>query len=119
MDTTPGDLGNSSLDKPRLTDQEKKSNHIASEQKRRQAIREGFDDIADLVPGLHGQGRSEAIVLEGATAHIRKLLAERYQLLDQARQSGIDCGGWEMDQVTASLARQAVEEEDAAGGVKK
>ena len=35
-------------DKPRLTEQEKKNNHIASEQKRRQAIREGFDRLAEI-----------------------------------------------------------------------
>ncbi|KAG9714418.1 hypothetical protein KCU73_g16218, partial [Aureobasidium melanogenum] len=44
-------------DKPRLTEQEKKNNHIASEQKRRQAIREGFDRLAEIVPGMSGQGR--------------------------------------------------------------
>jgi hypothetical protein len=41
-----------------------KANHIASEQKRRQAIREGFDKITAIVPDLEkSQGRSEATVL--------------------------------------------------------
>lgn len=41
-----------------------KANHIASEQKRRQAIREGFDKITAIVPDLkQSQGRSEATVL--------------------------------------------------------
>lgn len=41
------------------------SNHIASEQKRRQAIREGFDKITSVVPDLtKSQGRSEGIVLQ-------------------------------------------------------
>lgn len=51
-------------ERPRLTEQEKKNNHIASEQKRRLAIREGFDRLTEIVPGLEGQGRSESIVLK-------------------------------------------------------
>jgi hypothetical protein len=51
-------------DRPRLSEQEKKNNHIASEQKRRLAIREGFDRLTEIVPGLEGQGRSESIVLK-------------------------------------------------------
>lgn len=51
-------------EKTRLTEQEKKNNHIASEQKRRLAIREGFDRLTEIVPGLEGQGRSESIVLK-------------------------------------------------------
>ncbi|KAF8477356.1 hypothetical protein BDZ91DRAFT_638645, partial [Kalaharituber pfeilii] len=47
----------------RLTEQEKKNNHIASEQKRRNAIREGFDRLTELIPGCEGQGRSEGMVL--------------------------------------------------------
>lgn len=51
-------------ERPRLSEQEKKNNHIASEQKRRMAIREGFDRLTEIVPGLEGQGRSESIVLK-------------------------------------------------------
>jgi len=47
----------------RLTEQEKKNNHIASEQKRRNAIRDGFDRLTELIPGCEGQGRSEGMVL--------------------------------------------------------
>ncbi|KAM0720528.1 hypothetical protein Q7P37_004664 [Cladosporium fusiforme] len=64
--TTPtGGSGGSgsNTDRPRLTDAEKKQNHIISEQKRRQAIRQGFDRLASLVPGMEGMGRSEAQVL--------------------------------------------------------
>ena len=51
-------------ERPRLTESEKKTNHIASEQKRRMAIREGFDRLTELVPGLEGMGRSESVVLQ-------------------------------------------------------
>jgi heteromeric Ino2p/Ino4p transcription factor len=51
-------------ERPRLTESEKKTNHIASEQKRRMAIREGFDRLTEIVPGLEGMGRSESVVLQ-------------------------------------------------------
>ena len=105
--TTDPPSPTTAADKLRLTEQEKKSNHIASEQKRRQAIREGFDEIADLVPGLQGQGRSEAIVLQGATAYMRKLLAERWQLVAEGRRMGVEVGKWVMDDVTRRIAAGA------------
>ncbi|KAK9470956.1 uncharacterized protein V1510DRAFT_421597 [Dipodascopsis tothii] len=64
-----------------LTAEEKKANHIVSEQKRRQAIREGFDRLTDLVPGLtKAQSRSEAIVLQKALAFLRSELDEYEEL---------------------------------------
>lgn len=102
-------------EKPRLSEQEKKSNHIASEQKRRQAIREGFDEIAELVPGYKGQGRSEAIVLQGATAHVRALLAERHRLVQQGRAQGFDVSEFELDTQTMKIAAaHAANEENKA-----
>lgn len=105
--------GTPNVDKPRLSEQEKKNNHIQSEQKRRQAIREGFDELAELIPGFKGQGRSEAIVLEGATLHVKKLLAERYRLMTKASEKGLPIERWQMDEVTMQLAKEAAEQEDA------
>lgn len=99
-----GDGQGGANDKPRLTEHEKKHNHIASEQKRRQAIREGFDGLADIVPGLTGQGRSEAIVLQGATSHLRRLLADRYRLVMTAKKLNIDTSQFEMDDTTMEIA---------------
>ncbi|KAF9419739.1 hypothetical protein BGZ76_004200, partial [Entomortierella beljakovae] len=47
-----------------LTDAEKKANHIASEQKRRQNIRFGFDSLVEIVPTLSECHRSEALILQ-------------------------------------------------------
>lgn len=47
-----------------LTEAEKKANHIASEQKRRQNIRVGFDQLVDIVPTLSQCHRSEALILQ-------------------------------------------------------
>lgn len=72
---------NPDKDKPRLTEQEKKNNHIASEQKRRAAIREGFDRLTELVPGLEGQGRSESVVLKRTVDFLREKIDERKDLV--------------------------------------
>lgn len=75
-------------DKPRLSEQEKKSNHIASEQKRRAAIREGFDRLTELVPGLEGQGRSESIVLKKTVDFMHLQLRERQELIAEIESRG-------------------------------
>ncbi|KAJ5259416.1 hypothetical protein N7478_012397 [Penicillium angulare] len=88
--STPTGTSKSGQDKekPRLTDQEKKNNHIASEQKRRAAIREGFDRLTELVPGLEGQGRSESIVLQKTVDFIHLKLQERHNLIAEVEHKG-------------------------------
>ncbi|OCK77333.1 hypothetical protein K432DRAFT_384787 [Lepidopterella palustris CBS 459.81] len=83
-------------EKPRLTDQEKKNNHIASEQKRRQAIRDGFDRLANIVPGMEGMGRSEAVVLEATIKYMKEQISERKRIIETAREMGIDTTGWKL-----------------------
>ena len=84
----PPSAGSQPPEKPRLTEQEKKNNHIASEQKRRQAIREGFDRLTELVPGLEGQGRSESVVLKKSVDYMRKCVEERRQLIAEVEERG-------------------------------
>ncbi|KAL1589716.1 hypothetical protein WHR41_01692 [Cladosporium halotolerans] len=76
--TTP--TGGSANDRPRLTDAEKKQNHILSEQKRRQAIRQGFDRLAAQVPGCEGMGRSEALVLQATVNEMKAQTALKEKL---------------------------------------
>lgn len=59
-----------------------------TEQKRRQAIREGFDRLTELVPGLEGQGRSESIVLKKTVDHMRAQLEERRRLVERIEALG-------------------------------
>ncbi|KAK6496787.1 hypothetical protein TWF481_001774 [Arthrobotrys musiformis] len=75
-------------ERPRLTEEEKKNNHIASEQKRRMAIRDGFDRLTELVPGIEGQGRSESIVLRKTVDHMRKAIEDRRNLIAQVQELG-------------------------------
>jgi heteromeric Ino2p/Ino4p transcription factor len=130
VSANPSSSGNVD-DKPRLSEHEKKANHIASgsfppsiallypvpipshsltyslslpipipplksqaypacplEQKRRQAIREGFDRLTELVPGLEGQGRSESVVLKKTVDHMRAQLEERRRLVQRIEALG-------------------------------
>ncbi|KAI9752030.1 MAG: hypothetical protein M1815_000803 [Lichina confinis] len=75
-------------DKPRLTDREKKTNHISSEQKRRASIRGGFDRLTELVPGIRGQARSEAVVLAKTVEFAREQILERLSLIRQTEARG-------------------------------
>ncbi|KAI5864884.1 hypothetical protein GGS23DRAFT_467658 [Durotheca rogersii] len=75
-------------DKPRLTEEEKKQNHIASEQKRREAIRAGFDRLCELVPGLEGHGRSEGFVLKETVKYMREQLLKRRELIEAREAQG-------------------------------
>jgi hypothetical protein len=56
-----------------LTEEEKKANHIASEQKRRSTIRNGFQDLTDLVPTLKNVNNSKSIILFKAVDFIHHL----------------------------------------------
>ncbi|KAK4962364.1 Transcription factor [Elasticomyces elasticus] len=67
-------------DKARLTEEEKKKNHIDSEKKRRNAIRDEYDKLSALVPGMKGQGKSEALMLQATVKHLEGQLAEKEML---------------------------------------
>ncbi len=69
----------------RLSDQQKKKNHILSEAKRREAIRAEFDRLATLVPGMEGQGRSEAVVLQATVEFMREQVGRKEELRVEAR----------------------------------
>ncbi|KAJ4421883.1 hypothetical protein N0V82_003483 [Gnomoniopsis sp. IMI 355080] len=75
-------------DKPRLTDAQKRQNHITSEQKRREAIRRGFDKICEVLPGLEGQGRSEGVVLNETTKLLLEAIIERKRLVAEVERRG-------------------------------
>ncbi|ESZ90615.1 hypothetical protein SBOR_9003 [Sclerotinia borealis F-4128] len=51
------------ISRENLTENQKRENHIKSEQKRRTLIREGFEDLGELVPGLRGGGFSKSAIL--------------------------------------------------------
>ena len=67
--------------------------YFGKEQKRRQAIREGFDRLTELVPGLEGQGRSEGLVLKRTVDYMHEQIAERQRLIAR-----IEAGGGQVDE---------------------
>ncbi|KAI7908277.1 uncharacterized protein BX663DRAFT_528738 [Cokeromyces recurvatus] len=68
-----------------LTEAEKKANHIASEKKRRQNIRLGFDQLIEIVPSLTQGNRSEAFILQKSVDHIKQLIDAKNDLKTQIR----------------------------------
>lgn len=81
-DGSPGESGaDASSPKPHLSEEQKKANHIASEKKRRTNIREQYDKLAEMTPGMEGQGRSEGKVLEEVVKHGHALQQERAKLI--------------------------------------
>ncbi|KAL1900884.1 hypothetical protein Sste5346_001945 [Sporothrix stenoceras] len=57
-----------------LTEEQKRENHIKSEQKRRTLIKTGFEDLCILVPGLQGGNLSKSLVLTTASSWLSELL---------------------------------------------
>ena len=66
-----------------LTEEQKRENHIKSEQKRRTLIKTGFDDLCILVPGLQGGNMSKSLVLTTATSWLTELLEGNKRLQSQ------------------------------------
>ncbi|KAI0484153.1 hypothetical protein GGR56DRAFT_11525 [Xylariaceae sp. FL0804] len=63
-----------------LTDAQKRENHIKSEQKRREAIRTGFEDLGRIVPNLKGSGYSKSTMLTIAGEWLESLISENEDL---------------------------------------
>ncbi|ORX55725.1 hypothetical protein DM01DRAFT_1406905 [Hesseltinella vesiculosa] len=66
-----------------LTEEEKRNNHIASEQKRRSTIRNGFKDLTDIVPTLKNINNSKSTVLFKAVDYIKYLEKRNKNLRDK------------------------------------
>ncbi|RFU80953.1 hypothetical protein TARUN_1238 [Trichoderma arundinaceum] len=66
-----------------LSEEQKRENHIRSEQKRRTLIKEGFDDLCDIVPGLKGGGFSKSTMLTMTGEWLEELLVGNRELAAQ------------------------------------
>lgn len=69
-----------------LTEEQKRTNHILSEQKRRNLIKTGFDDLCSLVPELRGGGFSKSAVLLQAADYLDEVLKGNNELRQQLNQ---------------------------------
>ncbi|CEP12174.1 hypothetical protein [Parasitella parasitica] len=68
-----------------LSDDQKRANHIASEQKRRANIRIGFEQLVATVPTLSHGHKSEALILQKSVEHLRGLVESKLALKERAR----------------------------------
>jgi hypothetical protein len=59
-----------------LTEEQKRSNHILSEQKRRDLIKQGYKDLNEVVPAVRGGGLSKSQVLVEAASFLEKLIKD-------------------------------------------
>ncbi|KAH8178035.1 helix-loop-helix DNA-binding domain-containing protein [Sarocladium implicatum] len=66
-----------------LSEEQKRENHIKSEQKRRTLIKEGFDDLCDLIPGLQSRGLSKSTMLSMTAEYLEQLLEGNKELSEQ------------------------------------
>ncbi|PKS09698.1 hypothetical protein jhhlp_004319 [Lomentospora prolificans] len=65
-----------------LTDEQRRANHIRSEQKRRNIIKNGFDDLCKIVPALRDNRASKKIALSVAADWLDSLLCFNSELTD-------------------------------------
>ncbi|CAG8515853.1 5984_t:CDS:2 [Acaulospora colombiana] len=67
-----------------LTEEEKRANHIASEQKRRNTIRAGFKELTDIIPTLKNVNNSKSTILFKAVDYIKYLERRNKNLKERA-----------------------------------
>lgn len=63
-----------------LTDAQKRENHIQSEKKRRSAIKEGYENLAFIVPALKRTGYSKSAMLYVAADWLETLVKENEEI---------------------------------------
>jgi hypothetical protein len=83
--------GSTSAPRPQrenLTEEQKRDNHIKSEQKRRNLIKKGFSDLHELVPELRNGSLSKSSVLMEAANYLEKLLADNEKYAQIIASSG-------------------------------
>lgn len=89
MDDQPGKKkrGSTAAQKPQrenLTEEQKRSNHILSEQKRRNLIKRGFDDLHELVPELKNGSLSKSNVLMEAANFLEALIVDNKKYIQMS-----------------------------------
>ncbi|ORX47422.1 hypothetical protein DM01DRAFT_1410186 [Hesseltinella vesiculosa] len=69
-----------------LSKDERRANHIASEQKRRQNIKNGFQQLTELIPSLKSMPHSKSTILFKASEYIRHNEKRNKALRERLRQ---------------------------------
>lgn len=69
-----------------LSDDQKRANHIASEQKRRNTIRGGFKELTEIIPTLKNINNSKSTILFKSVDYIKQLDKRNKSLKDRLAQ---------------------------------
>ncbi|GAM87281.1 hypothetical protein ANO11243_053030 [Dothideomycetidae sp. 11243] len=107
----------------RLTDEQRKHNHIQSERQRREAVRNGFNQLSEIVPGMVDQGKSEVKVLTATVDYIAEQLKRKEEFKEHCMRLGMSEGDFEQiyrNQEAAAEKRQAERtlKSQSANGIK-
>ena len=76
-------------EKQRLTEEQKKENHIRSEKKRRFNVRTGLMELARIMPGSEKDFKSEIKMLNAYDSYVKKLVKEREMLVQELEAKGV------------------------------
>lgn len=95
-----------SIKREPLTEEQKRQNHILSEQRRRNAIRDGFANLCASVPSLRGQGgtgagSSKGVILFKAVEYLQKLQAKVERLEEEEERLAFLCAQGATDHLSA------------------
>ncbi|KAL9083028.1 MAG: hypothetical protein Q9165_008690 [Trypethelium subeluteriae] len=85
-----GDIGRGSKHKENLTEAQKRTNHIQSEQKRRNIIKDGYNDLNKLVPNLREGGFSKSQALVEAASFLDEMMAGNKRLREMLNANRLD-----------------------------
>ncbi|KAK9456897.1 hypothetical protein V1511DRAFT_456407 [Dipodascopsis uninucleata] len=78
--------GSTSVERETLTDAQRRRNHITSEKKRRDIIKQGFEELSHLVPILRAGGFSKSTVLQHVADYLRELNEKKMALSELIEQ---------------------------------
>lgn len=81
-----------SLARKNLTEEQKRSNHIRSEQKRRNIIKQGYQDLNELVPNLKTGGFSKSAVLTETTRYLEEVQTGNIKVEELLRRRAAEKG---------------------------
>ena len=76
-------------EKQRLTEKQKKENHIRSEKKRRFNVRTGMIELARIMPGSENDFKSEIKMFNAYDSYVAELVKEREMLIRELESKGV------------------------------
>ncbi|KAL8721521.1 MAG: hypothetical protein Q9225_001820 [Loekoesia sp. 1 TL-2023] len=79
---TRGQISRKKSDRVKLTEDEKRENHVNSEQKRRDGVNKEWDNLRDFVPGIEDHNLAKSGQVNYATRWLRQVLGDIERMED-------------------------------------